>query len=102
MAEAEVGEFLTHLARDGKVSPSTQNQALSALLFLYKEVLQQEIVWLEGVLLASAGYPFRVRCFRLRGKAFANVIQFIPRPTGFRSLCRQLRVITVCTLIVAG
>ena len=49
MAEAEVGEFLTHLARDGKVSPSTQNQALSALLFLYKQVLQQEIGWLEGV-----------------------------------------------------
>ena len=49
MAEAEVGEFLTHLARDGKVSASTQNQALSALLFLYKEVLQQEIGWLQGV-----------------------------------------------------
>src|SRR6266699_2863054 len=49
MAEAEVGEFLTHLAREGKVAASTQNQALSALLFLYKEVLQQEIGWLEGV-----------------------------------------------------
>src|SRR5437762_9340372 len=48
MAEAEVGEFLTHLARDGMVSPSTQNQALSALLFLYKQVLQQEIGWLEA------------------------------------------------------
>src|SRR5437764_4560100 len=49
MAEAEVGAFLTHLARDGKVAASTQNQALSALLFLYKEVLKQEIGWLEGV-----------------------------------------------------
>ena len=38
MAEPEVGEFLTHLARVGDVSASTQNQALSALLFLYKEV----------------------------------------------------------------
>src|SRR2546428_2255314 len=49
MAEAEVTEFLTHLAREGKVAASTQNQALSALLFLYKEVLKQEIGWLEEV-----------------------------------------------------
>src|SRR5205807_8766152 len=49
MAEAEVGEFLTYLARDGKVAASTQNQALSALLFLYKEVLKEKIGWLEAV-----------------------------------------------------
>jgi integron integrase len=49
MAEAEVGAFLTHLARDGNVAASTQNQALSALLFLYKEVLKQEFGWLDGV-----------------------------------------------------
>lgn len=49
MAESEVTEFLTHLARDGHVAASTQNQALSALLFLYKEVLKQEIGWLHGV-----------------------------------------------------
>jgi integron integrase len=49
MAEAEVTEFLTHLARDNRVAASTQNQALSALLFLYKQVLKQEIGWLDGV-----------------------------------------------------
>jgi integron integrase len=49
MAEEEVAEFLTHLARDLNVAASTQNQALSALLFLYKEVLKQEIGWLEKV-----------------------------------------------------
>ena len=49
MSTEEVGQFLTHLAREGKVAASTQNQALSALLFLYKEVLKQEIGWLEGV-----------------------------------------------------
>ena len=49
MAETEVTEFLTYLAREGKVAASTQNQALSALLFLYKEVLKQEIGWLDGV-----------------------------------------------------
>ncbi len=48
MAE-EVARFLTHLARDRDVAPSTQNQALSALLFLYKEVLKHEIGWLEKV-----------------------------------------------------
>jgi integron integrase len=49
MAEPEVGEFLTDLARVGNVSASTQNQALSALLFLYKQVLKQEIGWLKQV-----------------------------------------------------
>ena len=49
MADKEVTEFLTHLARDGGVAASTQNQALSALLFLYREVLQQEIGWLADV-----------------------------------------------------
>jgi integron integrase len=49
MGEAEVSAFLTYLARDGKVAASTQNQALSALLFLYKQVLKQEIGWLENV-----------------------------------------------------
>jgi site-specific recombinase XerD len=49
MAETEVVDFLSHLARDGKVAASTQNQALSALLFLYKEVLKTEISWIENV-----------------------------------------------------
>src|SRR5213596_3934564 len=49
MAEEEVAQFLTNLARDRDVAPSTQNQALSALLFLYKEVLKHEIGWLEKV-----------------------------------------------------
>jgi len=49
MAETEVSEFLTHLARDENVAASTQNQALSALLFLYKEVLKQEMGWIDQV-----------------------------------------------------
>ena len=39
MAKPEMETFLTYLAVTRKVSPSTQNQAFSALLFLYKEVL---------------------------------------------------------------
>jgi integron integrase len=49
MGEGEVTAFLTSLAREGNVAASTQNQALSALLFLYKEVLKQEFGWLEDV-----------------------------------------------------
>jgi hypothetical protein len=39
MGKAEIEAFLTHLAVEGQVSASTQNQALSALLFLYREML---------------------------------------------------------------
>jgi integron integrase len=43
MGEAEINTFLSHLAIDRRVSASTQNQALSALIFLYKRVLKREI-----------------------------------------------------------
>ena len=43
MGHIEVGEFLTHLAVQRKVSASTQNQALNAIVFLYHEVLGQEL-----------------------------------------------------------
>ncbi len=43
MAEPEINAFLTHLAVKEKVSASTQNQALSALLFLYRHVLGREV-----------------------------------------------------------
>lgn len=49
MGAAEVEAFLTHLAVEGKVAASTQNQAKSALLFLYKEVLESELPWLDNV-----------------------------------------------------
>ncbi len=49
LAAREVEAFLTHLAVDGHVSASTQNQARSALLFLYKEVLGQALPWLDNV-----------------------------------------------------
>ena len=48
MGEAEVTAFLTHLAAARDVAPSTQNQALSALLFLYREVLKVQLNWVEG------------------------------------------------------
>ena len=53
MSAPEVTAFLTHLAVDGQVAASTQNQALSALLFLYREVLEREFGWLEDVVRAK-------------------------------------------------
>lgn len=49
MGASEVEAFLTHLATDRKVSASTHNQALSAILFLYREVLAIELPWLNGI-----------------------------------------------------
>jgi integron integrase len=49
LGAGEVEAFLTHLAVAGRVSASTQNQAKSALLFLYKEVLDSELPWLQNV-----------------------------------------------------
>ena len=49
MGTGEVEQFLTHLAVEGNVSASTQNQALAALLFLYQEVLQIDIGRLDAV-----------------------------------------------------
>lgn len=53
MGAPEVERFLTSLAVHGKVSASTQNQALSALLFLYRQVLQTELPWLDDVVRAK-------------------------------------------------
>jgi len=49
LGAAEVEAFLTDLAVNGQVAAATQNQALSALLFLYREVLQIELPWLDKV-----------------------------------------------------
>ena len=49
MGKAEVEQFLSHLAVNRSVAASTQNLALSSVLFLYKEVLQIELPWLSDV-----------------------------------------------------
>lgn len=53
LGKAEVEEFLTHLAVDRKVAPSTQNLARSAILFLYQKVLETELPWLDEVVRAK-------------------------------------------------
>ncbi len=49
MGSPEVEAFLTMLATERKVSTSTHNQALSALLFLYREVLSIDLPWMDGI-----------------------------------------------------
>ncbi len=49
----EIEAFLTHLAVDGNVAASTQNQALSAILFLYREVLEIELPRLDAIVRAK-------------------------------------------------
>lgn len=49
MGAPEITAFLTYLANDRKCSASTHNQALSAILFLYKEVLRQDLPWMTEI-----------------------------------------------------
>lgn len=53
MGQAEVGQFLTWLATEGRVSASTQRQALAGILFLYQAVLGIEIGWVDGIVRAK-------------------------------------------------
>jgi integron integrase len=58
MGEAEVAQFLTHLATQRQVSSSTQNQALNALVFLYRHVLDRPLGEIQGAVRAKR--PIRV------------------------------------------
>ena len=49
MGACEVRQFLSHLAEKENVSASTQNQALNALVFLYKQVMEKELGTIDAV-----------------------------------------------------
>ncbi len=53
MGAPEVERFLSSLAVEGNVSASTQNQALAAILFLYRDVLGITLSWMEGIVRAK-------------------------------------------------
>jgi integron integrase len=53
MGESEITAYLSYLASTKNVAAATQNQALSAILFLYKEVLKIELKWLDDVVRAT-------------------------------------------------
>ncbi|QIL21060.1 integron integrase [Thermomonas sp. HDW16] len=100
MGHREVEAFLTRLAVEAKVSPSTQNQALSALLFLYRDVLRQQLDWLEDVVRAKparklpvvlAQEEMRILLAQLEGRAW--LLAAVLYGTGMRLMeCLRLRV----------
>ena len=53
MSEKDIGDFLSHLASEAKVSAGTQNQALAALLFLFQQVLDRQLEWLGNLVRAK-------------------------------------------------
>lgn len=69
MTEVEVRAFLSHLATHNNVTASTQNQAFSALLFLYRQVLKQELGQIEGVERAKRPARLPVVLTRIEVKA---------------------------------
>ncbi len=69
LGSPEVSTFLAHLATTRRVSASTQNQALSALLFLYGEVLRQPVAWMADLVRAKA--PKRLPVVLTRDEARA-------------------------------
>ena len=100
MGASEVTKFLTSLAVDGNVAASTQNQALSALLFLYRHVLDQDLPWLDGVVRAKRPARLPVVLTREEVRAVIHALRGPPRlmavllyGAGLRLLeCARLRV----------
>lgn len=100
MGGPELEGFLSHLAVHGKVASSTQNQALSALLFLYREVLSIDLPWMENVVRAKR--PRRVPTVLSRDEIQCLLTQMDGRPwllasvlygTGLRLMeCLRLRI----------
>jgi integron integrase len=100
MGAEEVSRFLTNLAVRERVSASTQNQALAALLFLYKEVLDQDVGWLKDVVRARRPRRLPVVLTRAEVKSILGHLQGTPRlmvlllyGSGLRLMeCVRLRV----------
>jgi integron integrase len=73
LGESEVTAFLSHLATERNVAAATQNQALAALLFLYKQVLGRELGWFDD--LVRAKRPVRLPVVLTRGEVKALLAQ---------------------------
>ena len=75
MAESEINAFLTHLAVEKHVSASTQNQALSALLFLYRYLIGREVGELGNVIRARKPKRLPVVMTRKEVKAVLSQLE---------------------------
>jgi len=74
----EVEQFLTHLAVHRKVSAATQSQALQALLFLYRSVLEIELPWLDNITRASTAKRLPVVLSRTEVQALLSQLEGTP------------------------
>ena len=100
MGAPEITQFLSALAVRDKVAASTQNQALSALLFLYREVLELDAPWLDG--LVSAKRPERLPVVLTRDEVRAVIqhLEGVPRLMAYLLYGSGLRVLECCRLRV--
>jgi integron integrase len=100
MGAAEVTRFLSSLAVDGKVTASTQNQALAALLFLYGEVLGTELPWLDDLVRAARPQRLPVVLSRAEVRAVLLALRGTPRLMGVLLYGAGLRLLECCRLRV--
>jgi len=100
LGEAEITAFLSALATRRKVSASTQNQALSALLFLYREVLGRDLAWMDTIVRAKR--PIRLPVVLTRDEVQAILGQLNGTPWLMGSLLygSGLRLMECCRLRV--
>ena len=82
MGEQEISAFLTHLAVDRNVAASTQNQAFCALLFLYQQVLQRKLDFIDEV--ARVKRPAKIPVVFGTAKGCANASRFCPNVCAVR------------------
>jgi len=100
MGAEEVSRYLSHLAVSGKVSASTQNQALSALLFLYRQVLGREVEWVEGVVRAKRPLHLPVVMTREEVRAVLRQLQGVEWMMASLLYGAGLRLLECCRLRV--
>jgi integron integrase len=100
LGASEVTAFLTSLAVHDKVAASTQNQALSALLFLYREVLSVELPWLDDVIRAKRPQHLPVVLTRDEVRAVLQRLDGAPRLMALLLYGAGLRLLECCRLRV--
>jgi len=100
MGEAEISRFLSHLAVSGKVRASTQNQALSALLFLYRQVLSREVEWVEGIVRAKRPMHLPIVLTREEVRAVLGRLQGVEWMMASLLYGAGLRLLECCRLRV--
>ena len=96
----QVTAFVNHLAVEGQVSASTQNQALSALLFLYRDVLQVELPWLDELVRARRPERLPVVLSRAEVRAVLSAMDGTPRLMASLLYGAGLRLMECCRLRV--